>query len=140
MHVFREQLRGATAIGFASRGFDGERVTREIRTLRAPSTDGDDLVEVMAVHFAPGERTSVHRHLAGQVLVVLDGTAQVVTETDRIVAGPGDVVVATPGEWHWHGAVGDEPMTHLAIHPQGPGLTERETAAPGVATTRHGAP
>jgi quercetin dioxygenase-like cupin family protein len=81
-------------------------------------------MEVLAVQFGPGERTGVHRHLSGQVLVVLRGQAEVVTDSDHVVAGPGDVVIAAPGEWHWHGTVGDAPMAHLAIHRQGPGLTE----------------
>jgi quercetin dioxygenase-like cupin family protein len=146
MQVLRNLIDGAATVGFATRGFDGERVTRALAELAAPATaagagapaDAEtpggavtpESVEVMAVHFAPGERTSRHRHLGGQILVVLDGAAEVVSDAGRVVAGPGDVVVADPGEWHWHGAVGDTPMTHLAIHPQGPGLTERDSAAP----------
>jgi quercetin dioxygenase-like cupin family protein len=141
METYRQQLPGASSVGFSSRGFDGERVIREISTLHTPGpadADGRDIgsdagggeieggeVEVMAVHFPPGERTSRHRHARGQVLIVLDGTAEVVTDEGRVVATAGDVVVAAPGEWHWHGAVGDSPMTHLAIHPRGPGMFER---------------
>ena len=29
--------------------------------------------------------------------------------------GPGDVVAARPGEWHWHGAAPDTAMTHVTV-------------------------
>jgi quercetin dioxygenase-like cupin family protein len=118
----------ADAARFGTRGFDGERVTRNLAEVTAPASPGDAPMEVLAVHFEPGERTGVHRHLLGQVLIVLHGRAEVVTDDERVVAGPGDIVIAAPGEWHWHGTVGDEPMAHLAIHRHGPGLSESRPA------------
>src|SRR4051812_49396021 len=110
----------ADAARFGARGFDGERVTREFAVVASPGSDADAPMEVLAVHFAPGERPGVHRHRGGQLLVILHGHAEVVTDDARVVAGPGDVVVAGAGEWHWHGTAGDQPMAHLAIHRQGP--------------------
>jgi quercetin dioxygenase-like cupin family protein len=124
MEVHRAKLEGAASIAFAERGFAEQRTTRPIETLD-PHGDADGQVEVMAVYFGPGEKTGVHRHMGGQILVVVEGEAQVVTDDERVVAGAGDVVIAAPGEWHWHGTAGDAPMMHLAIHPQGPGKTER---------------
>lgn len=124
MELLQKRMTPADGARFGTRGFDGERMTRSVGEAISPAKDGDAPMEVLAVHFPPGERTGVHRHLDGQVLVVLHGHAEVVTENDRIVAGPGDIVIAAPGEWHWHGTVGDAPMAHLAIHRTGPGATE----------------
>jgi quercetin dioxygenase-like cupin family protein len=38
----------------------------------------------------------------------------------RRVLEPGDVVSTAPGEWHWHGAAPDSPMTHLTVQVTGP--------------------
>ena len=41
------------------------------------------------------------------MVVTRDGAA--------VVMHPGDTAHTPPGEWHWHGAVSDQFMTHLAI-------------------------
>jgi quercetin dioxygenase-like cupin family protein len=127
MEVHRTDLAGAASISIAERGFRAAGQTRAIESLGASADGSASHIEVMAVHFGAGEVTGVHRHMGGQVLVVLDGHARVETDEERVVAGPGDIVIAAPGEWHRHGASDDGPMTHLAIHPQGDGLTERRT-------------
>lgn len=33
----------------------------------------------------------------------------------RRTVGAGDVVATMPGEWHWHGAAVDSPMTHVTV-------------------------
>src|SRR4051794_13215513 len=48
-----------------------------------------------------------HVHIGGQVIVVLAGRGFVETRGDRVDVGPGDVVIAPPGELHSHGAAGD---------------------------------
>jgi quercetin dioxygenase-like cupin family protein len=32
-----------------------------------------------------------------------------------VVLRPGDTVYTPPGEWHWHGATGEDFMCHLAM-------------------------
>jgi quercetin dioxygenase-like cupin family protein len=71
---------------------------------------------VNAVHFAPCARTAWHTHALGQTLHVTEGVGLVATRAGQvIVMHPGDTVHTPPGEWHWHGAVNDRFMTHLAI-------------------------
>jgi quercetin dioxygenase-like cupin family protein len=59
--------------------------------------------------------TPPHRHIGGQVIVVLSGEGFVETGEQRITIGPGDVVVCPPGELHTHGSQGDGPMAHLTV-------------------------
>jgi len=80
-----------------------------------------------AVTFEPGARTAWHTHPLGQVLHVLDGTAQVQGDggpTEEVAAG--GTVWFAPGERHWHGAPPDAAMVHLAI---------QEALADGSTTT-----
>jgi quercetin dioxygenase-like cupin family protein len=68
------------------------------------------------VRFSPCARTGWHRHALGQTLHVTDGRGVVQTrDADPIVMVPGDTVYTPPGVWHWHGAVRDRFMTHLAL-------------------------
>lgn len=83
-----------------------------IQRLADPFPDGP---AVFAVHFAAGGRSKPHVHERGQLLVVTAGRGLVGDEHGRREVGPGDVIAAGPGEWHWHGATPDSPMTHLTI-------------------------
>jgi len=71
------------------------------------------------VHFAPGTRNDWHHHPGGQVLFVLGGRERVVAQrADGLHEeefGPGDIVIAEPGECHWHGATDDSVMSHLSV-------------------------
>ena len=71
------------------------------------------------VHFSPSARNDWHHHRGGQVLFVLTGRGRVGTRVDGGVRvdefGPGDIVIAEPGECHWHGAVDDSAMSHLSV-------------------------
>jgi quercetin dioxygenase-like cupin family protein len=67
------------------------------------------------VTFRDGARTRWHSHAGGQLLYVLEGTGRVATHDDEAAVGPGDVVVAAPGEEHWHGADDGGDMTHVAL-------------------------
>jgi quercetin dioxygenase-like cupin family protein len=53
------------------------------------------------------------------VLFVLTGRGRVVAEREgglhEEAFGPGDIVVAEPGECHWHGADDDSFMSHLSV-------------------------
>lgn len=71
---------------------------------------------VNTVRFAPGSRTAWHSHAVGQTLHVTEGVGVVASRDGTvIVMRPGDTVHTPPNEWHWHGAVSDRFMTHLAI-------------------------
>ena len=77
--------------------------------------EGESRVRVNVVRFTPGARTAWHSHSVGQTLHCTEGLGLVVTRERAIVLRPGNTVHTPPGEEHWHGAVADRFMTHLAI-------------------------
>jgi len=78
-----------------------------------PQAEG---VLINTVCFAPGARTFWHVHERGQILQVLAGRGLVQTAHQQaVVLLPSATVWSPPGEWHWHGAVADSYMTHVAI-------------------------
>jgi quercetin dioxygenase-like cupin family protein len=88
--------------------------------LQEPRDGWGDGYRATVVHFAPGTKNDWHHHPGGQVLFVLTGRGRVVAERDdggihEEVFGPGDIVVADPGECHWHGAADDSFMSHLSV-------------------------
>ncbi len=73
-------------------------------------------VRVLYVRFAPGGRTFWHAHPGGQVLHVAEGEGRVQTWGEEVrTVRPGDIVVAGPGEKHWHGSGEGTEMGHLAV-------------------------
>lgn len=68
------------------------------------------------VSFEPDARTHWHSHSGGQVLHVVEGTAQM-----QSFGGPletleaGDTSITPPDERHWHGAGPEVAMTHLTV-------------------------
>lgn len=78
--------------------------------------DEPSRARVNTVRFAPCARTAWHVHAVGQALHVTEGLGLVVSRDGQvIVMHPGDTVHTPAGEWHWHGAVSDQFMSHLAI-------------------------
>ena len=68
------------------------------------------------VTFEPGARTAWHTHPLGQTLIVTAGRGLVQSWEGPVEAiHPGDVISSRPGEKHWHGAMPDSAMTHIAI-------------------------
>lgn len=68
------------------------------------------------VRFAPGAHTAWHHHAVGQTLHIVSGIALIGTRDGTVIeAHPGDTVTCPPGEEHWHGAVPDRFMEHLAL-------------------------
>ena len=68
------------------------------------------------VHFTPGAHTAWHSHSSGQTLCVTEGEGFVQARGEQVVPiRAGDVIVAPPREWHWHGAAPDHFMAHLAF-------------------------
>jgi quercetin dioxygenase-like cupin family protein len=93
--------------------FDGDVRMQDLH-LDAP----EDGVELVAVFFEPGARTLPHTHPVEQTLVVVEGEGIVADETGRRRMQTGDVVVVPAGVWHWHGAMPESAMCHLAAkHP-----------------------
>ena len=73
-------------------------------------------VQASRVHFTPGARTAWHTHPNGQTIYVTEGVGVAQRRGGPIeVIRPGDRVFFEPGEEHWHGAVPDRFMTHLAV-------------------------
>jgi quercetin dioxygenase-like cupin family protein len=77
--------------------------------------EGPSRLRVNAVRFAPCARTAWHSHSLGQTLYVTEGVGIVATHDQVIIMRPGDIVHTPPGEQHWHGALPDHFMTHLAM-------------------------
>lgn len=98
-----------------------------------PIADGEapSRLRLALVHFAPGAHTAWHRHTLGQTLRVTDGAGIVQSRGGQtFLLRPGETVQTPPGEWHWHGALPDRFMSHLAAS---------ETAGdPGVADVEWG--
>jgi quercetin dioxygenase-like cupin family protein len=72
---------------------------------------------LLLVKFSPGGRTRWHTHTFEQALVIVDGRGIVASEAqgERVVQ-PGDVVVFSKEEKHWHGATNTTGMTHIAVN------------------------
>ncbi len=68
------------------------------------------------VTFEPSARTAWHIHPLGQTLIVTAGAGRV-QQWDGPVQEirPGDVVRIPPGVKHWHGALPDAGMSHVAL-------------------------
>jgi quercetin dioxygenase-like cupin family protein len=85
-----------------------------IDTIATPS-DASPL-GAAAVHFTPGARTAWHTHPLGQTIWVTEGVGRCQREGGPVEEiRPGDRVFFEPGENHWHGAVPDRLMTHVAM-------------------------
>lgn len=81
-----------------------------------PLSQVEGALNAAGVQFSPGARTDWHSHPKGQVLYVVSGSGYVMNESgERAAIVSGDVVYASPGELHWHGATPDSPMFHLSL-------------------------
>jgi quercetin dioxygenase-like cupin family protein len=68
------------------------------------------------VHFTPGARTAWHTHPNGQTIWVVEGVGLCQRRGGEIeVIRPGDRVFFEPDEEHWHGAVPNRLMVHVAM-------------------------
>ena len=77
--------------------------------------ENESRIRVNIVRFAPCARTAWHSHSLGQILHITEGLGVVATRDSVIVMRPGDTVHTPPGEEHWHGALPDRFMSHLAM-------------------------
>lgn len=105
-----ELLHPTPTVTGAAEGFTGDVYFNVIAR-----GEGESRIRVNTVRFAPCARTAWHSHSRGQTLHVTDGVGIVATRDRVIVIRPGDTVHTPPGEEHWHGALPDRFMTHLAM-------------------------
>jgi quercetin dioxygenase-like cupin family protein len=85
-----------------------------IDAVAAPS--GPYRVQALSVHFTPGARTAWHTHPNGQTIFVTEGMGLCQRRGEPVEEiRPGDRVFFEPEEEHWHGAMPDRFMTHIAI-------------------------
>ena len=85
-----------------------------VDAIAAPS-EGTRL-SAASVHFTPGSRTAWHSHPHGQTIFVTEGVGLCQRRGGPIeVIRPGDRVFFEPDEDHWHGAVPNRFMTHIAM-------------------------
>jgi quercetin dioxygenase-like cupin family protein len=81
-----------------------------------PVLQAQDRVAVNNVFFEPGARTHWHRHEVGQVLHVTSGEGWLQTRAgDGGALTLGDTAHIPAGEEHWHGALPESCMSHLAM-------------------------
>ena len=80
------------------------------------ATGSDDEPDTAHVHFSDGAVTNWHTHPGGQLLYVATGRGRVGTDADgAVMLEPGTLVVAPPGERHWHGAAPGGDCTLLCV-------------------------
>jgi quercetin dioxygenase-like cupin family protein len=77
-------------------------------------------LEIVAVFFENGARTTPHTHSTDQVLYVVSGSCVVADDAGRRQAGAGELVVLPANRWHWHGAAPGQSMCHVSIRQPGP--------------------
>jgi quercetin dioxygenase-like cupin family protein len=77
-------------------------------------------LEIIAVFFEGGARTTPHTHATDQLLYVVAGTCVVADDSGRRQVGPGDYVLLPAHQWHWHGAAPGQSMCHVSIRQPGP--------------------
>ncbi len=68
------------------------------------------------VSFVPGARTAWHSHPQGQMLIITSGSGRVQQWGGPIAeVNEGDVVWFPANVKHWHGAMPNQAMTHIAL-------------------------
>lgn len=107
--------------------FGGEEFGSQII---ADETVGVEHVSVGVVTFEPGAEGSRHVREVEEIVYVLDGTTEIVTDDDSFRLTAGQAAVIPPGVHHKHVNVGDEQLRKLWIFaPQGPEEAIRERGA-----------
>jgi quercetin dioxygenase-like cupin family protein len=81
---------------------------------------------VNVVNFGKGVRNKFHTHDGEQLLIVTAGRGIVATEREKKVVIPGDVVLFSAGEKHWHGATEESEFSHIYVTKVGSKLTQLE--------------
>jgi quercetin dioxygenase-like cupin family protein len=82
--------------------------------------DSSPELDVRAVFFEDGARTTPHSHSTDQLLYVVSGTCVVADDSGRRQVSAGDYVLLSANRWHWHGAAPGQSMCHVSIRQPGP--------------------
>jgi quercetin dioxygenase-like cupin family protein len=104
----------------ASPLFTGTDVTRQRLELDSKEFN------VSVVNFGKGVRNKFHTHDCEQLLIVTAGRGIVATEREKKVVFPGDVILFSAGEKHWHGGTKGSKFSHLYVMKVGSKLTQLE--------------
>ena len=107
-----------------------QHFTGNVRVDPAFETQDPQRVYGSYVTFEPGARTNWHSHPLGQTLLVTFGVGLTQKWGGPVqVIRQGDVVLCPPNVKHWHGAMPNNAMTHLAIgeHLEGSSVTWMES-------------
>ena len=96
--------------------------------------------KIYHVTFKRGARTKIHYHQAGQILIPTGGKGILVIcaarqtgsiikikKNESINLAKGDAVYIPAHKLHWHGAVGKNNFSHIAINAKLPGYKEAKT-------------
>ena len=96
--------------------------------------------KIYHVTFKNGARTKIHYHQAGQTLIptagkgvlVIYSTRQTgssvkIKKTESINLAKGDAVYIPAHKLHWHGSLGKNNFSHIAINAKLPGYKEAKT-------------
>ena len=90
--------------------------TGEVTVVSRFSSEFMDSYSGGVVNFEAGARTAWHTHPLGQTLIVISGRGRVQSDGGPVHdILPGDVVWIPANVRHWHGAVPNSPMSHVAI-------------------------
>ncbi|NHU85172.1 cupin domain-containing protein [Kocuria sp. JC486] len=93
-----------------------ERFVGDVYVDGIVSEPGTSKLTAAHVRFAPGARTNWHTHTLGQSLYCTDGVGVVVNRAGEVmVLRAGETVWAAEDEEHWHGALDDRFMAHVAM-------------------------
>ena len=96
-----------------------------VRQSPVKDIEGSDL-SIDYIHFKEGVRNKFHTHSNDQVLIVTHGHGIVATEEEEVEVKEGDIIYASSGEKHWHGAKPGFEFTHISITKAGTKLTQLE--------------
>lgn len=97
-----------------------ERFTGDVWVDGITSGAGGGAATLATVLFSPGARTAWHRHENGQTLHVTDGVGVIQSRDGQThMMRTAETVWTPPGVWHWHGALPDSFMSHLALSTAG---------------------
>jgi len=96
--------------------------------------------KIYHVTFKKGARTKIHYHQAGQILIPTGGKGVLVIysarqtgsfvkikKTESINLTKGDAVYIPANKFHWHGSLGKNNFSHIAINAKLPGYKEAKT-------------
>ena len=73
-------------------------------------------ISFFLVNNEPGAGPDLHRHPYSETWIVRSGKARFTADSDELEAGPGDIIVVTPGTPHKFKNVGTERLDIVCIH------------------------